>query len=76
VRRTLNFFESYEKEKRFGIYSIFVKFFHFFEKKMNFPGGPKCQEYKRKLFVMIHGGGNGRKQKVAAALVILSMSKS
>jgi hypothetical protein len=35
----LNFFESCKKEKRFGIYSIFVKF-SIFLKKTNFPGGP------------------------------------
>jgi hypothetical protein len=40
VRRTSNFFESCEKEKRFGIYSFFAKFCNF-SKKTNFPGGPK-----------------------------------
>jgi hypothetical protein len=42
VRRTSNFFESYEKEKHFGIYLIFVKF-SVFRKKMNFPGGPMIE---------------------------------
>jgi hypothetical protein len=32
VRRTSNFFESCEKEKRFGIYSIFAKFSNFSKK--------------------------------------------
>jgi hypothetical protein len=37
VRRTSNFFESFEKEKRFGIYSIFAKFSNFSKKKRTFP---------------------------------------
>jgi hypothetical protein len=36
VRRTLNFFESCKKEKRFGIYSIFVKYSNFSTKKQTF----------------------------------------
>jgi hypothetical protein len=44
-----NFFESYKKEKHFGIYLIFVKFSFFFRKKMNFPGGP-CFGSDRNVF--------------------------